>query len=49
MTSLCIATLVARGLVEIVPPFLGGGLSYKISTLGHDVLAVVQEYANEVR
>jgi hypothetical protein len=43
VVSLLVATLVARGLAEATTGF-GGGNVYSITTLGRDVLAVLQEY-----
>ncbi|MGZ4606448.1 MAG: hypothetical protein ACXVXV_09935, partial [Blastococcus sp.] len=46
-TALCIASLVARGLVESAAPFPGGGTMFSITHLGRDVLGVLEEYTAE--
>jgi hypothetical protein len=46
-TSVCVAALVARGLVASEAPYIGGGAFFSITNLGRDVLAVLEEYAAE--
>ncbi|WP_100499641.1 hypothetical protein [Geodermatophilus chilensis] len=43
-TSLCVAALVARGLV-VAPTGFGGEIVYHVTPLGRDVLAVLREHA----
>ncbi len=46
VTSLLVATLVARGLADATTGF-GGGNVYSITPLGRDVLAVLREYVTD--